>query len=213
MRERWLRCALGAVLVYTAMNFLSCMHERKLVGITVRPSTVEFLTPNSGLNAQFTALGTYIHPPDTRDITDKVDWKTDIPQLITLNKGLVSPSGNGCGVADISASSQENGNLVIAYATVTVDDPTNPLCPGGGTQGVLTVSFAGGTGQVTSVPAGINCPLTCGNVFTVGTSVILTAIADQGFTFDNWTGCDSSNGNVCTVIVPSGGVNVIANFH
>ncbi len=217
MKERWLRCALGAALVVTAMNFLSCMHERKLVAIAIHPSGFIFPTPNPSVQGVFTALGTYIHPPDARDITDKVTWKTDVPQLLQINGGVVSPQpGNVCGIADVSASMQDGGNLVIGYATVTVNDPSNPLCPGGSqTKGVLTVTLAGlGAGSVTSSPPGITCPSqTCGAQFNVGDTVVLTATPDAGSTFDSWAGCDSMAGTTCTVLVRQGSTALTVTFN
>jgi len=214
MKAVWRRCALGAALILTATNFLSCMHELKLVSITVQPPTATFLTPDTNGQIVFTALGNYIHPPDTRDITNKVTWATDVPQLIQINGGVVSPLG-GCGIADISASLRDKGNLVTGYATVTVNDPTNPVCPGGSqTKGVLTVGLTGnGTGTVTSSPGGINCPTgACGAQFNVGDTVVLTATPDAGSVFGTWTGCDSTNGTTCSVLMPTGSTAVSVRF-
>src|SRR5205085_416772 len=162
MNRCYVRLALSIVVVVAVSNLLSCMHERKLVSIVVHPADTTFPTPDPTVQVVFTALGNYIHPPDTRDITDKVTWKTDVPQLLQVNGGVVSPQKPGpvCGIADISASVQDGGNLVIAYATVTVNDPSNPLCPGGNNSQAVVTVFLGGTGGgvVTSVPAGINCP-------------------------------------------------------
>src|SRR5438552_12759586 len=94
------------------------------------------------------------------------------------------PTGAGCGIADISASTDKgtapSGNLVIAYATVTVKDPSDPLCPGGtATEAVLTVALSG-NGTVISSPAGIECPTTtCGAQFPKGSSVVLTARSEE----------------------------------
>jgi hypothetical protein len=188
------------------------MHDLKLVSITVQPPTGTFLTPDTGGQIVFTALGNYIHPPDTRDITDKVTWKTDVPQLIQIEGGVVSPKG-GCGGANISASLQDKGNLVIAYATVTVNDPTNPVCPGGGTEATLGVSVNPvGFGTVTSLTGGISCPSQCIAVFPVGTSVGLTATPTNGHSFVSWLGCTQSNLNSCTVTIPVGGASVAATF-
>jgi hypothetical protein len=213
MKEVCRRCALGAALILTAMNFLSCGHnELKLVSINVQPPSATFLTPDTNGQIVFTALGNYIHPPDTRDITDKVTWKTDVPGLIQINGGVASPNG-GCGGANISASLQDNGNLVIAYATVTVNDPTNPICPGGGTEATLGVSVnPAGFGTVTSLTGGINCPSQCIAVFPVGTSVGLTATPTAGHSFVSWLGCTQSNLNTCTVTIPVGGASVAATF-
>jgi len=138
----------------------SCAHDRQLVGITIRPTGATFVTPAPGPQVVFTALGSYVHPPETKDITNQVTWKSDVPNLITLNNGVVSPTGV-CGITNISASSgtgtAPSGNLVIGYATVTVKDSTDPLCPGGtASQSILTVTPRG-SGSVTSSPAGINC--------------------------------------------------------
>jgi hypothetical protein len=210
-----MRCSrlVAVVLMLLAVcMLLSCMHELKLVSITVKPPTATFLTPDINGKIVFTALGNYIHPPDTRDITDKVTWATDVPQLIQVNGGVVSPLG-GCGIADISASLKDKGNLVIGYATVTVNDPTDPLCPGGSqTQGVVIVTLTG-NGSVTSVPAGITCPTqSCGALFNVLSTVVLTATPNTGFTFDNWAGCTSITGTTCSVLVTTGSTVVTATF-
>lgn len=212
MRAAWFRLALVSVVLATALN-LSCMHERKLVGIVVEPGAATFGTPDPTAQIHFTALGQYIHPPDTRDITSQVTWKTDIPQLLSVNGGVVSPAG-GCGIANISASMNQGGNLVIGFATVTVDDPTNPICPGGSPQqGVVAVGLTG-SGVVTSVPAGINCPAAaCGSQFTVGETIVLTATPSVGHTFQSWTGCTSKNANTCSVLVVPGTTNITVSFN
>lgn len=123
------RLMLGAVLVLAVVSGASCGHERKLVSVAVQPDGATFGTPDPNAQVIFTALGTYIHPPDTRDITDQVTWKTDVPQLITVDKGVVSPTGAGCGIANIYASMKDGGNLVTGSATITVKDPNDPNCP------------------------------------------------------------------------------------
>ena len=215
MHERWLRCALGAILVLMAMNFLSCMHERKLVAIAIHPLAFTFPTPDPSVQGVFTALGSYIHPPDTRDITAKVTWKTDVPQLLQINAGVVSPQpGNVCGIADVSASMNDGGNLIIGYATVIVDDPTNPLCPGGSqTTGVVTVALVG-SGTVTSSPSGISCPAqSCGAQFTVGDTIVLTGTPTGSSTSVTWKGCDQTNGTTCSVLVQKGSIGLTATFN
>jgi hypothetical protein len=67
-------------------------------------------------------------------------------------------------------------------------------------QYALTVGKAGsGSGSVTSSPTGINCGNSCSSAFDAGTQVTLTAIASNGSTFSNWSGCDSTNANQCIV--------------
>jgi len=213
MIPKWL--ALTAVCA-VAFFAPSCAHDRQLVGITIRPTGATFVTPAPGPQVVFTALGSYVHPPETKDITNQVTWKSDVPNLITLNNGVVSPTGV-CGITNISASSgtgtAPSGNLVIGYATVTVKDSTDPLCPGGtASQSILTVTPRG-SGSVTSSPAGINCPSqTCGAQFQIGSTITLTATPNAGSTFTGWTNCTSTSGNTCAVVL-NGDINVIATFN
>jgi Divergent InlB B-repeat domain len=208
MNRNWSRlCGLFLTILWL-LGFLSCGQNQQLVSIMIQPPTSTFGLPDPALQIQYAAIGSYIHPPETKDITAQVTWKTDIPQLVSVSGGLVSPTGNGCGIADISASARQgtgsSANITIAFASVTIDDPNVPGCPGGGSaQSVLTVAISGsGTGTVTSVPSGINCPGTCGAQFSTGSSVTLTATPNSGSTFGSWTsGCTSMQGNSCSVVL------------
>ena len=67
-------------------------------------------------------------------------------------------------------------------------------------QQILTVTKAGtANGTVTSNPAGISCPGTCSDNFDEGSTVTLTANPDSVAQLDSWSGCDTTNGNTCTV--------------
>jgi phospholipase C len=75
----------------------------------------------------------------------------------------------------------------------------------------LSVTLAGGgTGAVTSSPAGINCGQTCSANFNSGSAVTLTAAPTTGFTFSGWSGACSGTGT-CTVTV-SNATTVTATF-
>jgi uncharacterized repeat protein (TIGR02543 family) len=75
----------------------------------------------------------------------------------------------------------------------------------------LTVSEPGnGLGTVTSVPAGINCGLTCSAQYAQGTSVSLTATAGADSTFTGWSGACSGTGQCTVQMNADTGVN--ANF-
>ena len=133
MNRKWFGFAVLAAIAVTLLNTSSCAHGQQLVAITIQPGSFSFLTPNPTLTANFTAWGTYLHPPENKDITTLVTWSSDIPQLVKVSGGVVSPTGNGCGTANISASYNHatgpSGNVVVGYAAATVHDPTVTTCP------------------------------------------------------------------------------------
>ena len=74
----------------------------------------------------------------------------------------------------------------------------------------LTVTKSGtGSGTVTSSPSGIDCGSTCSNIYTAGTSVILTAAPDSGYSFTGWGGC---SGTGLCIVSMNADKNVTANF-
>jgi hypothetical protein len=204
----------------------SCGHDQKLVSLVVQPQSFTFLQNVGTQTTNFKAYGTYIHPPAQKDITAQVTWNADASAVVTIasgatDGGTVTTQGS-CGISDISATASEgtggSSNIVVGYGSVTVNDPTNPICPGGSaTNGELVVTPKGsGVGTVTSQPGGINCPGTaCGAQFPAGDLVTLTASPGGGSTFVDWTGCTAgTNPNQCTVTIPGGGVvNVTATFN
>ena len=68
-----------------------------------------------------------------------------------------------------------------------------------------------GSGEVTSVPAGISCPGSCSASYVSGTSVILTATPSAGWSFTGWSGACSGTTSPCTVSM-SAARNVTATF-
>ena len=66
----------------------------------------------------------------------------------------------------------------------------------------------GGSGTV-SPSSSPNC--NNGTQYTSGTNVSLTASAASGYSFSNWSGCDSTSGNTCNVTMNSS-KSVTANF-
>ncbi len=224
MQRSYIALALGALMAVGAvLSMPSCGHDQKLVSLAVQPASPGFTfpVPTAGATGQYSAIGTYIHPPATKDVTSQATWKVD-DNVVSINAGLVTTNGS-CGSADVIATMPEGtggaSNIVIGYSFVTVEDTSNPHCPGGSaTNGELVVTLAGaGAGTVTSEPGGINCPtMTCGAQFTAGASVALIATAGANSSFGGWTGCIAtvSNPNQCTVTIPSAGiVSVTATFN
>jgi len=221
MKWSYIGLAMGAlVAVGAVLSLPSCGHDQKLVSLTVQPSGgFVFPVPNAGATGQYTATGTYIHPPATKDVTSQATWAVD-DNVVSIHAGLVTTNGS-CGSADVSATMPEGtggaSNIVIGYSFVTVKDPANKNCPGGSaTNGELVVTPAGvGVGTVTSQPGGISCPgTTCGAQFPAGDLVTLTASPGANSSFGGWTGCTAgSNPNQCQVTILGGGiVNVTATF-
>lgn len=229
MKCRYIGLAMGAVIAVGAVLSLpSCGHDQKLVSIQVTPVTTVYPSPNSE-PADFRAYGTYIHPPETQDITGQVTWVIDVTELFSLAYGgssvgeAVAPSGGGCGIGNLWATAPEGtggaGNIIVSnYATLTVDNDNIPTCPGGSSSnGTLVVTPEGmGTGVVTSLPAEITCPGTeCSGTFAPGNTITLTATPGANSVFGGWGGCvTSSNPDQCTLSVASGSiVNVTATFN
>jgi hypothetical protein len=209
---------LGAlVAVGAALSLPSCGHDQKLVSLTVQPSAgFIFSQAAAGATGQFTATASYIHPPATKDVTSQATWAVD-DDVVGINAGVVTTNGN-CGTANVSATMPEGtggaSNIVIGYSFVTVNNPAVATCPGGGTEGTLSVQISPPlTGTVTSLTYGINCPtVSCIAVVPVGASVALTATPAAGESFLSWQGCTTSSTNSCTVTIPTGGAGVVATF-
>jgi hypothetical protein len=223
MKQSYIAIIFGAlvVVVGAALSMPSCGHDQKLVGLQIQPATFTFLEPYSpppaiNSTAQYTVTGTYIHPPATMDVTSQATWKVDYGIVTLSSPGLYTPAPGYCGVANISASVPEGtggaSNVMIAYATVTVDDPTRVNCPGYGSEATLSVQVSG-PGTVTSTVGGIDCPSQCIAPFAVGASVGLTAAPNAGYTVTWSSACTSESGNDCSVTVPAGGANVLATFN
>ena len=192
----------------------SCAREQILFSIQVQPALETFGSTNTpvsadaGLQVQLRALGSYAHPPVTKDITDQVAWDSNTPGIATVTStGLLTATGQDCGNALVSATvvTNTNGNrsssgaVVTGYMTATVVCFTGSITTGP----ALTVDFAGaGAGTVTSSPPGLGCASTCTGNFPSGTQVTLTA-TPNGSTFGGWVGCDAVAGQTCTVDLSS----------
>ena len=211
MNCKGFRFVLVFATVLWAIGLTGCAHEQQLTSITVQPNTETFgaanipVSADAGLNVQLRALGTFIHPPVTKDITDQVIWNSNTPDMVTVTPaGLLVVTGVACGSALVSATvttNKSSGNLDSSGAIVTGNMTANVVCFGSGP--TLTVNFAGtGSGTVTSSPSGLSCATTCSAHFTGGT-VTLTATPSGSSTFGGWSGCDSTSGQACTVNLTS----------
>lgn len=205
MSRKWFSlCALIAVAAFF-FNLSSCGFNQHLTSISITPTGAMFGAVDNTLFVNFTASGTYAHPPETKDITNLVTWVSDTPQVAQVTSaGAVSPNTN-CGSANVYATYYDNPSQVTSNeAHIIVNGPAALGCTPAGPQPILTVNFAGlGTGTVTGA---INCssPSSCSEQFTTGQTVTLTAAPTGGSMFEGWSNCTSTSGpnsSVCSVTV------------
>lgn len=217
MNRFFLRAIGATAIVAFLLAVLSCARDQELVAVSIVPSEQGFLGPDPALTVQLRALGTYVHPSVTKDITDKVVWASNTPDLVSVTPtGLLSPAGNlACGGALVSATVTTNSNaggrsstgaLVTGYTSVTIDNLVVQGCPGfqgTASQPTLTVDFSGpGTGTVGSNPSGLSCSSACSGNFQLDSTVTLTATPTGSSTTVTWAAgsCDSNpSPTTCTV--------------
>jgi hypothetical protein len=203
------------------LSLSSCAHSQQLVSIQVQPTVETIGATNIPVNAdagqqvQLRALGSYIHPPVTKDITDQVTWASNDPQMFSVNStGMLTATGQACGGTLVSATVTTNnsvGGISSTGAIITGYMTANVVCfqgTGTGAGPALTVTFGGlGAGNITSSPGGLSCASSAGACvaeFPTGTVVTLTATPTGSSTFGGWQNCDTApNTNPCQITLES----------
>lgn len=115
----------------------ACGRSQQLESITLIPSSVDFQGPLAQI--QFKAIGNFIHPPQTKDITDEVQWSSNVTQAATIDATGLATAGNYtpfCGGGDITAvhssnpssSDPNSGSQVVATASF-VNGTNGGICP------------------------------------------------------------------------------------
>jgi hypothetical protein len=117
---------------------LSCGREEELVSIDVLP-VLGITFEGAGAAGQVTAIGHFIHPPSTKDITGKVTWKIDVANFATVTPtGFVSYTrSDGCGKGNVSAThsihpddTSISGRIILGSTSLTgVNDGTDVCKP------------------------------------------------------------------------------------
>jgi hypothetical protein len=96
--------------------------------------------------------------------------------------------------------SHMKGVLVLLLLAACGSVSSNQDAGNDGPGFALTVNVEGsGTGHVTSMPAGLDCPGTCAASFAIGTEVTLTATPDADAVFGGFTGGCTATEPTCTV--------------
>ena len=230
MSRKWFSIAALIAAAITLFTVASCGDPQELVSITVQPQTETFGATNipvnldAGLQVQLRALGNYIHPPVTKDITSQVTWSSNDTQMVTVTSGgLATATGDACGGTLISATVQTNSDgsgVSSSGAVVTGYMTANVVCfTGTGTgsgEPVLTVNFQGsGTGAVTGNSGTFSCQTTdvsCVDSFPVDTIVTLTATPISPSTFGGWSGGGCTGTGNCVVEMTTD-ITVTATFN
>jgi hypothetical protein len=219
MNGKWLSIVVLMAAAGLLLGLNSCGHDQRLVSIAIQPTVENVGATNipvpfdAGFQVQLRALGTYIHPPVTKDITSQVTWASNTIQMFTVDStGLLTATGDACGGTLVSATSSTNtsdGGQSSSGAVVTGYMTANVICytgsGGGGNADALTLTFSpSGSGTVTSDPGGLSCssPEPCVGPFTIGSTVTLTAAGTNGSSFVSWVGCDTAGSvNPCSVTI------------
>jgi len=218
--------SLGAVAILAfLLASLSCAHDQQLVSIEVQPGIETFgasdipVPADAGLSVQLRALGHYIHPPVTKDVTKEVVWGSNDPQMVIVSPtGLLTAVGNSCGTSLVSATVTTNsslGNRTSSGALVTSNMTANVVCFTGSNSGaaILTVTFLGtGTGSVSVSPGGFICQSTCSLSYPFGTGPITLTAATSG-TFGGWGNCPNITGVVCTIPAINANTDISVTFN
>jgi hypothetical protein len=198
MIRKWFSVVVLAAIGCTLLSLSSCAHNQHLISIQVQPSTVTF--GGIGAQLQFRAIGTYIHPPVNKDITQQVQWSIDSQNLVTFNGPGNVTAISDCGTGNITASMNDGNNFVSGSAFVAAAGVGTPTC----TQAILTVAVTG-TGTVTTSGGEISCPGKCAAAFPLDSTVVLTGAPVAPATMVGWSwapgtpGCLSPTGTTCTV--------------
>src|ERR1035437_4681006 len=156
-------------------SLLSCGFNQHLVSIQVVPPGATFNSVGSSII--FKAMGTYDHPPETKDITDIVTWSVDSQNLVTITNTSLVTALSICGSVNLTASFYDSPNLVTGSAFLTGGGAGTASC----SEAILTVNIAGTTGgNVVDSTGVIKCPGTCSANYALGSTIGLTATPTGG---------------------------------
>lgn len=221
MKAKWFGLVALVFVAISLLSVSSCGDPQTLQSITIQPSTETFGAANipvnfdAGLQVQLTALGTYLHPPATKDITHQVTWASSDTQMFSMSStGLLTATGHECGGTLVSATVQTNtdgSGVSSSGAIVTGNMTANVVCftgtgGGGGGEPTLTINFLGsGTGIVSST-GGFSCTsadISCIDSFPSGTAVTLNANPVLPSTFGGWSGGACTGTSTCVLLLQS----------
>ncbi len=113
MNGKWWSIVVLVAVASLLLGVNSCGRSQELVSIQVQPCSRRHLALRifpcrqmRGAQVQLRALGTYIHPPVTKDITSQVTWSSNTPQMITVDSSWFADRNRRitCGGTLVSAT-------------------------------------------------------------------------------------------------------------
>jgi hypothetical protein len=171
-----------------------------------RPTTGKVDRGTAGAEAFFAAVRADLDAPTPRPILMALEnathtvghaivvdgYQTGPPNLAHVNLGFGASYQGWYNIFDPVTNTWTDGYVwdVSSQQIFPGVEPFNPH------QTLSVLSFGGGTGLVTSAPAGISCERTCWWPFTPSTTVTLTAVAGPGSHFVGWWGDCDTGGSV-----------------
>jgi hypothetical protein len=136
MKGKWVSIAGLMVVAGILLSQPSCARSQQLVAINLSPAG-GFVFHGFGATGQFTAYGVYIHPPETKDVTDKVVWSLDVQNFgaITQQGVVTYQRTDDCGSGFVNATynnppGNPSGSVIVGSAQVSGSEASSStLCP------------------------------------------------------------------------------------
>src|ERR1700688_1439880 len=194
MTRKWFSILAVIIAATLLVSLSNCAYNQHLVSIQVQPPGATFNSVGSSI--RFKAVGTYIHPPATKDITDQVQWSVDSQNLVAITDTSLVTAVSICGSGNLTASLNDSPNLVSGSAFLKGAGEGTAAC----NQAILTVNISE-SGSVIDSTGVIKCPGPCSADYALGSTIGLTATPGAGASIVNWANCSSFVGNTCTVVL------------
>jgi uncharacterized protein YjdB len=111
-----------------------------MTSLTVSPADSSVNGFGAIIPVQYKAYGTFVHPTETLDLSQDVEWTSSVPQVATVANGaaggLVTPAGVACGTTIITATASKHlvgggggsDSIMAANATFNVIDQNITGC-------------------------------------------------------------------------------------
>jgi YD repeat-containing protein len=161
------------------------MTQDRNVSVTFTPIIYVLTVSPVPTNGNVTATGINCGTGGTGDCSESYNSGADV--TLTGNPAAGFQLGTWSGCTPINNSTQCTVSMTQARTvSMTFTQITYLLTVTSPVNGTVTGS-------------GVNCPGDCTETYGNGTSVLLTADPTAGYQLGQWTGCDSVNGNQCTV--------------